>query len=319
MNGVTMRRIPAKNSMLIVLPMASGLVLAGFILLGAIRFDPFPEETLVASFESSYQTLYLTTQENVVYLRAGSLSDTSSAMDLDMPDRHVLEYTAMMMLGLGYVEEPRNALVLGLGGGTVTKYLRRYYPELRIVNLEFDDTVVHIAKEHFGFVPDPLMEVVVEDGRNYLSRPGERFDLIFLDAYHGGYIPFHLMTREFLEIVRARMTERGVVVANTWRSHALAQWEAATYAAVFGGFDVYDGRASTNRIVVAGRSHLNKGRDELLESMASTQDVMGFREIDLVELFERHYRSDIKVSTDARVLEDDFAPVNMLKEHRTVR
>jgi spermidine synthase len=309
-----MRRIPAKNRMLIVLPMASGFVLAGFILLGSIRFDPFPEETLVASFESSYQTLYLTRQANVVFLRAGSLSDTSSAMDLDLTDRHVLEYTAMMMLGLGYVEEPRNALVLGLGGGTVTKYLRRYYPELRIVNLEFDDTVVHIAREHFGFVPDSLMEVVVEDGRTYLSRPGERFDLIFLDAYHGGYIPFHLMTREFLEIVRARMTERGVVVANTWRSHALAQWEAATYAAVFGGFDVYDGSASTNRIVVAGRSHLHKGREELLESMARTQDDMGFREIDLVELFERHYRSDINVSADARILEDDFAPVNMLKQ-----
>jgi spermidine synthase len=302
-----------KSVLWILLPMASGLGLAGFILYGAVHFDPFGEEIMVESVESMYQTLYLTRQGPIVILRADSLHDMSSAMDLSDPDRHVLEYTAMMMLGLGYVEQPKNALVLGLGGGTVTKSLRRYYPELRIVNVEFDDQVRRIAEAHFGFVPDQRMEVVVEDGRTFLSRTRERFDLIFLDAFHGGYIPFHLMTREFLQIVRERLTDEGVVVANTWKAQQLFWRESATYSTVFGGFDNFIGRKSMNRIVIAGKDHLPQEPEQLLERMARVQQERGFVEIDLVELFRRHHDPDPTWPADAQVLEDDFAPVNMLK------
>jgi spermidine synthase len=310
-----MSRTALKNILWIVLPMVSGIALAGFILFGAVRFDPFQDETVVASVESRYQNLYLTRQGPVLVLRAGSFKDASTAMDLSDPHRHVLEYTAMMMIGLGYVEQPKNALVLGLGGGTVSKYLRRYYPELRIVNVEFDDEVRRLAEAYFGFAADRRMEVVVQDGRTFLSRTGERFDLIFLDAYHGGYIPFHLMTREFLQIVRDHLTEEGVVVANTWRSQALAERESATYASVFGGFDSYLGRTSLNRIVIAGKGGLPGDEERLIERMALVQQARGFTEIDLVELFGRHFDAGARWPEDAEVLEDDFAPVNMLKEH----
>jgi spermidine synthase len=303
-----------KHLFWIVLPVALGFVLSGFILFGAIHYDPFPNEEVVVSVESRYQTLYLTRKGPIQVLRAGSFKDYSSAMDVSDPHRQVLEYTAMMMVGLGYVEQPRNALVVGLGGGTVTKYLRRYYPQLRIVNVEFDEEVLKIAKAHFGLAPDSRMEMVVEDARTFLSRTEERFDLIFLDAYHGGYIPFHLMTREFLEIVREHLTEVGVVVANTWRSQALVERESATYAAVFGGFDNYVGRTSLNRIVVAEREHRSREREQLAGMMAQVQQSRGFQEIDLVELFERHYHAESAWPKDAKVLEDDFAPVDTLKE-----
>src|SRR5207253_9021562 len=56
--------------------------------------------------------------------------------------------------------------------------------------------------------------VDVTDGRRYLERNRQRHDVIVLDAYYADSIPFHLTTREFLQLVRDRLRPGGVVVAN---------------------------------------------------------------------------------------------------------
>jgi hypothetical protein len=93
---------PMKSMLWVLLPMVSGLGLAGFILYGAVQFDPFEEEIMVESVESMYQTLYLTRQGSVVILRADSLHDVSSAMDLSDPDRHVPRGKKAEVLGFGW-------------------------------------------------------------------------------------------------------------------------------------------------------------------------------------------------------------------------
>ena len=41
------------------------------------------------------------------------------------------------------------------------------------------------------------------DGRVFLNRSKDVYDLILVDAYHGGYVPFHLLTKEFYTLVKA--------------------------------------------------------------------------------------------------------------------
>lgn len=267
--------------------------------------------------ESKYQNLYITRKGSVITLRAGSLLVKSSAMDLSSPNRLVIEYTRMMMLGTGYVDTPRSMLVLGLGGGTMTKYLRSYFPKARIVSIEFDEAVVSLAREHFGFEPDENMELAVMDGRRYLSKTDQTYDIVFLDAFHGDYIPFHLMTREFLSLVRSRLAPGGVVVSNTWQGQKLSQRETATYQAVFGNFDNYLGVRSSNRVIIAGREGRTLDRRELLARMSESQQRLGYREIDLVQLFNTHYQGSPAPSL-AEALTDDFAPVNLLVDRRSV-
>ena len=52
------------------------------------------------------------------------------------------------------------------------------------------------------------------DGRVFLNRNSERYDLILLDAYRGGYVPFHLLTREFYALVKQRLAPGGAVAFN---------------------------------------------------------------------------------------------------------
>lgn len=263
--------------------------------------------------ESPYQSIFITERDGVRRMHVGSLRDRTSALDLEDPRRHVFEYTALMLLGLGYVEPPRNILVVGLGGGTITRALRRLCPEAAITNVEFDPEIVAAARTYFGYAEDERMRLVVRDARQWLRNTPERFDLIVLDAYHGGYIPFHLTTREFLELVRSRLAPGGAVCANTWVNQRLAERESATYAAVFGTFHHFLGRRSTNRIIVAMDRELpepGRVRARLAELTARWPGAAP----DLAALFEGTFAPDPAWPPDARVLVDDHAPVNLLKE-----
>ena len=263
--------------------------------------------------ESPYQTIFISEANGIRRMHVGSLLDRSSAMDLKDPYRHVYEYTAMMMLVSGYVDAPKKILVVGLGGGTVTRTLRMIYPDAEITNVEFDPEIVAMARQYFGYAEDAKMKLVVEDARRWLRRTTEQFDVILLDAYHGGYIPFHLTTREFLEIVRERLSQGGVVCSNTWISQALADRESATYQAVFGGFHHYIGKLSTNRIVVAAPGGLPSPeavRDRLAELDATRKP----QRLDLKGMFENHFAPNPTWPDGTKVLTDDYAPVNLLKD-----
>jgi len=265
--------------------------------------------------ESPYQTIFISEANGIRRMHVGSLLDRSSAMDLKDPYRHVYEYTAMMMLVSGYVDAPKKILVVGLGGGTVTRTLRMIYPDAEITNVEFDPEIVAMARQYFGYAEDAKMKLVVEDARRWLRRTTEQFDVILLDAYHGGYIPFHLTTREFLEIVRERLSQGGVVCSNTWISQALADRESATYQAVFGGFHHYIGKLSTNRIVVAAPGGLPSPeavRDRLAELDATRKP----QRLDLKGMFENHFAPNPTWPDGTKVLTDDYAPVNLLKDEQ---
>ena len=52
------------------------------------------------------------------------------------------------------------------------------------------------------------------DGRVFLNRRKETYDLILVDAFHGGYVPFHLLTREFYALVKQRLAPGGAAAFN---------------------------------------------------------------------------------------------------------
>lgn len=265
--------------------------------------------------ESPYQTIFISEENGIRRMHVGSLLDRSSAMDLNDPYRHVYEYTAMMMLASGYMDAPKKILIVGLGGGTVTRTLRMIYPDAEITNVEFDPEIVAMARQYFGYAEDEKMKLVVEDARRWLRTTTEQFDMILLDAYHGGYIPFHLTTREFLEIVRERLSQGGVVCSNTWIKQNLADRESATYHAVFGNFHHYIGKWSTNRIIVAAPSGL-PAPEEVRNRLAELEITRKPERLDLSGMFENLFEPNPTWPDDTKILTDDHAPVNLLKDEK---
>ncbi len=159
-----------------------------------------------------------------------------SEMYVDAPFRTAFDYTDYFFLGPAYNPRAKTVLFLGLGGGSAPKRLGRDFPELRLQVVELDSVVVDVARRFFS-VPETL-PVAIADGRRYLAGDDTRWDVIAIDTFYDDGVPFHLTTREFLELVRARLAPGGVVVTNvlgavTGPSSKLFRAVYRTYRSVF--------------------------------------------------------------------------------------
>jgi spermidine synthase len=125
-----------------------------------------------------------------------------------------LPYSQMMMAALSLVDQPRRALILGHGGGSLAKWLAKYWPELDVDVVEVDPSVVLAAERFFNYSPPPRHHVYVRDARVFLQSTAARYDIIWVDVFARHLIPFHLTTREFFEVVRDHLTPDGVIAVN---------------------------------------------------------------------------------------------------------
>ena len=135
------------------------------------------------------------------------------------------------------VDHPvRRALIIGAAGGTTARGLATLYPGLRIDGVELDPVVSQLGRAYMGLDRIPGLRTINDDGRTFLERSGDHYDLIVVDAYHRDYVPFHLATREFFSLCRDHLTAGGVLALNAARvpeDDRLVGAVAGTVAAVF--------------------------------------------------------------------------------------
>jgi spermidine synthase len=156
------------------------------------------------------------------------------------------------------------------------------------------------------------MRAVVADGRSFLMRDNDKWDVIMIDAYRGPFVPFHLLTREFYALVASRLTEGGVVVQDVEPATMLFDAAAKTIGSVFPNIDGY--RAGRNIVLVA-YGGAARPVSSLIASAVARQEAHRFR-YDLRELLrDRFAVTDEPQAIDphAAVLTDDFAPVDALQ------
>lgn len=243
--------------------------------------------------------------------RYGNLNQ--SCFLLNDPKRLVFDYTQMSFAGLLVNPSPERILIAGLGGGSIPSVLDDLFPEAHIDVVEIDPVVIRVAEQYFGFDPSGNVHAHAADARVFIKRAGlrgEKYDYVVLDAFGGEYIPEHLMTREFLEEVKRVMTDGAVLVANTFSSSELYDHESVTYEDVFGTYFNFRRAGTGNRIIVATPGEL-PSRGELRQPARELHDRLQPYGVTLLEYPSRmSTRPDW--NTDARVLTDQFAPVNLL-------
>ncbi len=269
--------------------------------------------------DSLYHRIYVYQRGSVMTLRFACADPyiIQSSVDLANPRRHMNEYTTLSFAGLLYNPEPARMLVVGLGGGVIPQDVHHYLPDLPIDVAEIDPDIPPIAEKYFGFRADQKMRVHVADGRVFIRQqsrrePPTRYDIIVLDAFQGEYIPFHLMTREFMEEVKGALTEGGVVVANVIQSNRLAHAELRTVQEVFDGCQVFAGERSTNAMIVGfgpGVSALTPQTARERAAELQRKHAFGFD----VRTVARRLVVRPRADPDAKVLTDDQAPVNWLR------
>lgn len=143
--------------------------------------------------------------------------DTSliqSCMRLDDPDALVLDYTRSMMACLLINPAPSSVLMIGLGGGSMLKYLHRHVPGADITAVEINPGVIELRDE-FHIPPDSeRLRIACADGAQFVSQPPRAYDLILVDGFTGEGLPEALCSRRFYIHCRQALTPRGLLVLN---------------------------------------------------------------------------------------------------------
>jgi spermidine synthase len=211
-----------------------------------------------------------------------------------------------MTLALAYPAQPANILMLGLGGGSISTYLGRHLPQAAVTTVELDPGVIAAAKTYFGVIETPRMRYRDGDARVFLNRHADTYDLILLDAYRGGYVPFHLLTREFYTLVRNRLAPGGAAAFNVHDGTKLYASTVRTLGTVFPGLDLYSTRLGE---VIAVGTAQPVDRAALARRAAALQERHALR-YPLPELLKRLVQPPPQAAR-AELITDDFAPADV--------
>jgi spermidine synthase len=163
-------------------------------------------------------SVYVTERSGVRSLHIGS--DTiQSSMRLARPNDLELAYTRSMMAFLLFIEPPRRVLMVGLGGGSLAKFVYYRLHEAVTEVLEINPQVVSVARRLFELpAADARLVVRVCDAAEFVATEGTGYDAILVDGYDGESQVLELASPVFYSACRRRLERGGVLVVNLWGS-----------------------------------------------------------------------------------------------------
>lgn len=154
----------------------------------------------------------------VRYLHLGSHT-VQSAMRVARPEQLVLAYTRTAMAFLLFDSQPKDIVSVGLGGGSMQKWLRQQLPDARLHVIELHDEVVRVAHAHFAVpVADEQFRIVIEDAAHWISRRQDFADILIVDGYDGRGQAESICSEAFYRDAFSHLTDSGILVVNLWGS-----------------------------------------------------------------------------------------------------
>jgi len=139
-----------------------------------------------------------------------------SAMRVSTPYELDLNYTRAMMGFLLFNAEPQHILLVGLGGGSLSKYCYHQFPQAHITTLEINPDVIALRDEFLVPPDDERFQIVHTDACEYLARSDVYADIILLDGYDAEGLPKNLCAESFYSNCWQALSAQGVLVANLW-------------------------------------------------------------------------------------------------------
>jgi spermidine synthase len=121
------------------------------------------------------------------------------------------DYPNYLAAVCGKLPEKSNALILGLGGGTIANIFQNQL-RLNVDAVELDERIAEVAREQFALSNN--VNVIVDDARHYLEETQKKYDVILFDVYRGESPPPHVFTLESLAKTKSLLKENGLIVVN---------------------------------------------------------------------------------------------------------
>ena len=230
-------------------------------------------------------------------------NEYSSAMYLNN-DELVFEYTKYYDLAEHFNTGFNKALMLGGAAYSYPKYYLNKYTNATIDVAEIDSRVTDIAKSEFRLKNNPRLRIFHEDGRIFLNKTKNKYDVIYGDAFRSKSVPYQLTTKDAVEKMYNVLNDNGVVVINIISSiegdkGKFFRGEYKTYKNIFPQVYVFP---------VEGIKNGEEIQNIMLVALKS-KDKPSFESTDseLNEYLAHLWKEEIP--NDIPILTDDYSPV----------
>ncbi|MGB0496268.1 MAG: spermidine synthase [Kangiellaceae bacterium] len=264
---------------------------------------------------SLYRNVIVTEKDDIRCMRFETRRkkiSNQACINMVKPDELVFEYAHSVLSGLAFNPNPKNILVIGLGGGVLPQTFEKVLPNTVITSVEIDPAVVSIAKKYFKYKENERIKTSVQDGRIFIKRAiskNQTYDWIILDAFNGEYIPEHLLTLEFLQEVKKLLSPDGLLSANTFSSSELYNYESVTYQKVFNQLQILHSPTKGNRVIFACNCEKFDQRPTYSNELSSKLEKYN---VNLPYLIER-LSTEVDWDQSVEALTDQHSPANLLK------
>jgi len=125
-------------------------------------------------------------------------------------------WDAISAAALLHPGQPKSILMLGLGGGTVFRQLRRFLPDTEFTAVEIDADMIRLARLYME-LDAQRVEVIHDDAFAWLKTPHGPYDLVIDDLYRCGATDVERpveVTRGLLDTLCTHLAPGGSLIMN---------------------------------------------------------------------------------------------------------
>ena len=153
-------------------------------------------------------------QNGVRSLHLGG-SEIQSAMRIDAPNELELLYTQYMMGFLLFQPTPSHILMIGLGGGSLAKFVYHQMPQTKTTVVEINQQVISAAFDHFALPEaDERLQIILADGAEYMRDYSPTMDILMVDGFHDDCQSASLCSQDFYNQAYQALSKNGMLVVN---------------------------------------------------------------------------------------------------------
>ena len=223
-------------------------------------------------------------QDGIRSMHLGS-ETVQSAMKLDDAYELVLSYTRAMMAFLLFRPRPGHVLMIGLGGGSLPKFVHKHLRETRTTVIESEPKVIGVARQYFHLPPDDERLVVeASEGGAWVAAHPNCCDVLMVDGYDRNEQVSELCSENFYASARAALSDDGVLVANLWSSDSRFDAYLQRIESVFDAVACVPAERRGNVAVLAFRRSPGQPRwDDLRAAARSLQSLYGLEFLKFVD------------------------------------
>ena len=168
-------------------------------------------------YETTFENMKIEVTETTYnrYLKFGNGLKQSS-MNKKNPRKLQLKYTKEILKVFDHIQNPKNVLVLGLGGGIIPSYIHENYSGVTVDVIDNVHELKDIAHKYFELPVSDRLNVIIQNAKDYVLTTDKKYDIIIEDLYKDDGKPSFIKDNgnKFDNDLKNILNDRGAVVIN---------------------------------------------------------------------------------------------------------